>query len=114
MLLPLVIAGLVMSSLVFAGNKNSGERIERLAEKLELKEAQKTEFSAIMEQQHAKKKVIKDEIRELKKARFSEHREETRSALSQVLDADQLAKLDEMIQKRMEKRQGERRNHKKQ
>jgi len=82
----------------FEGKK--GNRVERLARKLDLSTEQKTKMEAIFKQQREKLDAIK---------------EETRARMQDVLSADQMKKLDAIKARRKEKRQerqAERKNKK--
>ena len=70
----------------FEGHR--GERMERLAETLNLTEDQKSKLQVIFKEQRAKHEAI---------------HQETRARMQEVLSAEQMAKMDELKQRRHEK-----------
>lgn len=101
--IPVALSAALLSSFVMAHEKNAEDYSNRVAEKLSLTETQKNEFTDVMQGQREKRKVIIDELREMKKAKFQMLREETRMELETVLTPEQLALVDEKMEKRMKK-----------
>jgi septal ring factor EnvC (AmiA/AmiB activator) len=76
------------------------QRVERLSESLSLNAAQQASVTTIMQQLDEKMSALREQHGVPDRSAFHEDmralHESTREALAQVLDADQLAKLDEM------------------
>ncbi len=75
----------------------------RLADTLELDEAQSGAFQKIMEDQKSRRMEIMQKHREQMKEKMQSLHAETRTQLSSILTEDQLAKFDAMRAKRMER-----------
>lgn len=67
---------------------NRGNKVERLAKKLDLSAEQKTKLEAIFKQQREK---------------FDAIQKETRAHMQEILSSEQMRKLDELKKKRKEK-----------
>lgn len=105
----LIISGVLASALyatpVFAKGGHDhkrGPNIERIAEKLELSEAQTVSFTEIMEAQGEKRKALQEEV----KTQHEALRAETIASLQTVLSEEQLEKVEKMMQ-RGKKHRGE-------
>jgi protein CpxP len=83
--LPLTVAAYPGDKGDFEGHH--GNRVERLAKKLDLNAEQKSKVEVIFKEQHEKLKAI---------------HEETRARLQEVLTKEQMAKMDEMKKQRHE------------
>lgn len=101
--LALSVASLAFSPVALAQGEPSQERIERrmdhLAEKLSLTEAQKLEVQTIFSEQATAQR----ELHERHKAEREALREQGDAKLSEVLSAEQKAQLDEMRAERRER-----------
>jgi len=93
----LAISGAALAQPLHGG---PGERFERMAEELQLDEQQKTQVRAIM-----------DAAREKGRAQMQALREQTRAELEDVLTPEQLQKFDAMAEKRRERYQERKRQH---
>ncbi|MFK8067662.1 MAG: hypothetical protein AB8D52_05405 [Gammaproteobacteria bacterium] len=72
---------LTASAVSFAQRDHLNHFVERMTEKLQLNTTQVEQVTSIMEEQHAKKKAL---------------REETKTKLGAVLSDDQITKMEEM------------------
>ncbi|MGR9105797.1 MAG: Spy/CpxP family protein refolding chaperone [Gammaproteobacteria bacterium] len=70
------------------GGWHHGPNIERLTKELQLSDEQKTQLQAIFKEQRAKHKAL---------------REEGKARMKEILNAEQLSKLDEMRERRHER-----------
>jgi len=119
--LPKAITGLLITGLlstaifstpVFAkGGDHHGKRgpnIERIAEKLELSEAQTVSFTAIMEAQREQRQSLKDQelTREEKKEQMQAIKADTAESLQSILSEEQLAKIQDMMERGKKHRHG--------
>jgi len=100
---------LVLLALMFsqqyalAGHDERGEHGKRIAEELELTAEQSDAFRDIMQEQKSKRQEMFSEFRQQMKEQMQSLHDETRQKLTGVLTGEQLAKFDEMREKRMEK-----------
>lgn len=117
-ILSTLVATTVLSTSLIAGlsyadsgdkYKKRGYNIERMAERLELSEAQTVSFTEIMQVQMEKRRALSSELREEKREQMQAHREDTINSLSSVLDENQLAQLEEMMSKGKKRKHGK--NH---
>lgn len=95
---------------------NPEQRIERLAEKLELTPAQKAKVGKIMADRHAKAQVIKDNealSKEERKEQLQALRSGGKAEIAQVLTPAQKTKFAEMKEDRKDRRHGQRGDFKK-
>lgn len=76
--------------------KKRGPNIERLAERLELSEAQKVSFIEIMTVQLEKRQALQEEV----KAERAALKTETLESLQTILDEEQLGKMEKMMERR--------------
>lgn len=72
-----------------SAGKHSEKRLNRLAEKLELNDEQKTQIQAIMESNRTEMQQ-----------HFEQQREATKAQLGEVLSAEQLEEFENMIEKK--------------
>jgi len=86
--LPLTVSAMPGEGAGGGGGKH-GNRLERMAKKLDLTDDQKAKLEVIFKEQHAKHKALK---------------EETRERMSHILSAEQMEKMQEMKKRRQEKR----------
>ena len=100
-----IVAGSLFAAPVFAkGGDDSqrGAKIERIAEKLELSEAQIVSFTEIMAAQDEKRKAMREEIKTQREAL----RAETLASLESVLTEEQLNEMKEIMERGKKKRGG--------
>jgi len=86
--LPLTVSAMPGESAGGGGGRH-GNRLERMAKKLDLTDDQKAKLEVIFKEQYAKHKALK---------------EETRERMSHILSAEQMEKMQEMKKRRQEKR----------
>lgn len=105
----LIISGVIASSLVvapaFAKGGDDGKRgpnIERIAEKLELSEAQTVSFTEIMQAQGEKREAMREEMKTQREAL----RAETLASLETVLSEEQLTEMKKMMERGKKKHGG--------
>ena len=109
----LVISGIIASAAfavpAFAKGGYSGAKIERMAEKLELSEAQTVSFTEIMTAQKEKRKALKEQdiSREEKREQMQALRAETFASLETILSEEQLAKVQDMMKRGKKHRHGD-------
>lgn len=109
-----VVLSAVASSSAFSKPKDRQPNFDKLASKLELSGDQKVQFIDIMQDQHEKRQLLREQRRQEKSAIMEQHRDETLSALSGVLDSEQLEKFEAHMEKRKQKhlqRKEERKNN---
>lgn len=90
------------------GRKHHGKKMQKLAKKLDLTDAQKTKVRAILESSAQEVKAVKesDLEKEAKRAKVKTIREGSRTQIEALLTADQKAKLSELKAKRGKKGKG--------
>jgi len=86
--LPLTVAAFPGEGMGFGGK--GVNRIERLAEKLELTDDQKSKLEVILKEQRAKQQVIRDE---------------THDRMGKILTGEQMEQMQNMKKRRQEKRE---------
>ncbi len=112
-----VLAGSIFTSVAYAvedGKKHKrGPNIERIAEKLELSSEETVSFTEVMKLQIEKKKAISTALREERKSKMDAHREDTLTALAAVLTEEQLNTMQEMMdrKKNRKKKRGDKHDH---
>ena len=94
-LMILVLVTLAISITAYA--RQQSPNFDRLADRLSLSDGQKIAFVQVMQAQHEKKRAL-----------MQQHRQQTLSALGVILDEQQLAQLQQQLEKRMHKRHANR------
>lgn len=103
-----VLASAVFAAPAFAKGGYSGAKIERIAEKLELSEAQTVSFTEIMAAQKEKRKALKEQdiTREEKREQMQAIKVETIESLQTILSEEQLAEIQKMMERGKKHRHG--------
>jgi Spy/CpxP family protein refolding chaperone len=92
-----------LSQPAFAGDKGHERHMDELTQELQLNPEQAQQVQAIMKEQHEKKRALWDQAkgdREQARSQADALHEETKARLSKILNADQMAKLDQMHEER--------------
>ena len=102
-IIAVALSGFMASSFVMASDKGDstphGPNVERLASKLDLSDSQIPLFKEVMKEQGEKRKELHGAFRES----MDTQKEEMLSALSQVLDEEQLAEFTDLMEKKRKK-----------
>ena len=103
-----ILAATAFAAPAFAKGGHSGAKIERIAEKLELSEAQTVSFTEIMAAQKEKRQALKEQdiTRDEKREQMQAIRSETLDSLQTILSEEQLAKFQEMMERGKKYRHG--------
>ena len=91
---------------VHAGDHGSGRHADRIKEDLGLNDEQAAQVQEIMKEQHEKRRALFDQAagdRDKVKSRMEALHEETMARLGKILDAGQMAKMQQMHEERREK-----------
>ena len=105
MRLALAAMAVLMTTVAFAGPPGGrAVPIDRLTEELQLDESQAAEVKQILEAQRERARELKDLDRSERFEAMRAIHEDTRAQLSGVLDEDQLARFDELVEQRKARR----------
>ena len=88
--------------------RGNGPDFQRLAVQLNLSEAQTEQFVAVMQEQHANRKAMRQQKREAMQSVREAHQAETTQALSGILDSQQMTAFAERVEKRRQSKKNQR------
>jgi hypothetical protein len=102
-LIAFAVLAAALSQPAFAGDKGHERHMDKLTQELRMNPEQAQQVQAIMKEQHEKMRALWDGAkgdREQTRSQADALHEETKARLSKILNADQMAKLDQMHQER--------------